>query len=234
MSAADSFTFFHTLPPPELRLRIWRDALSVPSVWAAVHKNNTDRNLTAGCLPFIMAYIGPAPYLAGLSSWEARRLLEQFYVKPIRGPSSGLATSAGSYWVDLDTTVIYLGDSLDAMTVLNSFGADELLKFKHVALLWNQFGSVARTCQRLATICPALRTIIIQRDETEAATDQPLRQPLSVETAAYYATLPGYPSPDLGYEELDAPYFQSLILEYFGDSPPKFHLLSPDSTNRSS
>lgn len=61
-------------------------------------------------------------------------MLEQFYLKPIHGPFSGLATSAGSYWVNLNTTVVYLGNSFDADSVLNSFGTDELSKFKHVAL----------------------------------------------------------------------------------------------------
>ena len=204
------------------------------SVWAAVRNYNTDGDLSASRLPFIMVYIGPAPYLAGLSSREARRLLEQSYVKPIRGLSSGLATGVGSYWVDLDITVVYLGDSSDATTVLNSFGSDELSKFEHVALPWCQFSWLARTCQCLATTSPALRTIIIQRSETEAATNQPLRQPLSLETAAYYATIPEYAGPEFGYEELDVPYLRSLLLEYFGDSPPRIHVLPPDSANPAS
>ncbi|MCJ1401158.1 hypothetical protein MMC11_004370 [Xylographa trunciseda] len=215
MSAADSFTYFHALPP-ELRLQIWGEALSVRSIWAAVRNYNADRDLSASRLPFIMVYIGLAPYLAGLSSREARRLLEQSYVKPIH------------------TAVVYLGDSSDATTVLNSFGADKLSKFKHVALPWYQYYRLARTCQLLATMCPALRTIIIQRSEMEAATNRPLRQLLSLETAAYYATISEYAGPELGYEKLDASYFRSLLLEYFGDSPPRLHLLSPDSANRSS
>ena len=36
------------------------------------------------------------------------------------------------------------------------------------------------------TMCPALRTIIIQHIETEATTNGPLRQSLSLETVAYY------------------------------------------------
>lgn len=204
------------------------------SVWAVIRSHNADRDLSAGRLSFPMAYIGPAPYLAGLSSREARRLLEQFYVKPIREPCSGLAATAGYYWVDLETTGVYLGDFSDGTVVLNSFGADELSKFKHVALPWYQCGSLARTCQRLATVCPILPTTIIQRGETEAATNRTVRQSLSLKTAAYYATIPEYIRPELGCEELDTPYFRSLLLENFGNSPPRFHLLSPDSTKRSS
>lgn len=76
MSAADSFIYFHALPT-ELRLQIWGEALAVRSVWAAVRNYSADRDLSASRLPFIMVYIGPAPYLAGLSFREARRLLEQ-------------------------------------------------------------------------------------------------------------------------------------------------------------
>ena len=222
MSAADSFVYFHALPP-ELRFQIWGEALSVCSVWAVVRSDNAARDTSARFLPFTMVFIGPAPYSAGLSSREARRLLEQSYVKPIRGPFSGLATSAGSYWVNLNTTVVYLGDcSSDAEPVLNSFGTDELSKFKHVALRWYEYGRLARTCQRLATLCPALRTIIVQRSVT-------FRQPLSLETAAYYATISENAGPELGYEELDAPYFRSALLEYFGNSRPRIHILAPDS-----
>ena len=233
MSAADNFTCFQALPL-ELRLQIWKQALSVRSVWAAIHDCNADRDFGASRTPFIVAYIGPAPYLAGLSSREARRLLEQSYFKPLRGPRNGSATRVGCYWVDLDTTVVYLGDASKATTVVNSFGVDELSKFKHVALRWYQFASLARTCQRLATLCPALRTIIVQLGEMEVATKLPLYQPLSLETAAYYAALSEYAGPALGYEELDAPHFRSLLLEYFGDSPPRLHLLSPGSAKQAS
>jgi len=228
MSTTESFIFFHALPP-ELRHRIWEMALSVRSVWAAVRSHHAESYLTASRLPLMMVYIGPAPYLAGLSSREARRLLEQFYIKPIRVSFSGLATKAGSYWVDLDTTVVYLGgDSFDVTPVLDSFGTDALSKFKHVALPWCQFRSMDLICQRLATRCPALRTIIIR----SSVVAFPKR--LSLETAGYYATIPEYAGPELGYEKPGAVHLRSLLLKYFGDSPPRIHLLAPDSTELSS
>lgn len=65
------------------------------SVWAAVGSyNNAVRDPNATRLPFYWTFIGPAPYLAGLSCSEARRLLKQSYVKPIRGPCGALATRA--------------------------------------------------------------------------------------------------------------------------------------------
>ena len=65
MLTAESFTYFHALPP-ELRLQFGGEALSVWSVWVVVRNYNADHDLTASRLPFIMVYIGPAPYLAGL------------------------------------------------------------------------------------------------------------------------------------------------------------------------
>lgn len=152
-------------------------------------------------------------YIVGLSCREA--LLEQFYVGPIRGPFSGL-TPSRSYWTQRSSS--YLGDFFDTTTVLNSFGADKPSKFKHVALPWYQFGNLARACQHLATLCPALRTLIIQCGEAGAATKRPFPQTLSLETAAYYATIPAYTGPELGCEDLDVAHFRSLLLEYFGDT----------------
>ena len=105
MSATDSFAFFCAIPP-KLRRQIWGEALSVRSVWAAIRNPAADCDPTSvNHPPFIMTYVGPAPYLAGLASKEARRLLEQTYFKPICGPN------ASAYWVNVDQTVVYLGDS---------------------------------------------------------------------------------------------------------------------------
>ncbi len=60
-------------------LQIWREALSVRSVWAAIRNRVSDCDPTGVDYPlFIMTYVVPAPYLAGLSSKEAWRLLEAF------------------------------------------------------------------------------------------------------------------------------------------------------------
>ena len=218
MSAADSFTFFGALPL-ELRLQIWREALSVRTVWATI------RNPASVDRPqFTMAYIGSAPYLAGLSSKEARRLLEQTYMKPIRRPSAGV------YWVDMDHSVVYLGEFSDAMNVMDSFHADDLCRFKHVALRWSQFDKLARACQRLARTCPALCTIIVHQAETkaQAVADGPFSRSLSLKTATDYATIPSHSNSELGYKWLDADYLRSLLLAYFGASPPRMHMLPPD------
>ncbi|CZT53420.1 uncharacterized protein RSE6_14970 [Rhynchosporium secalis] len=211
MSPANSFTLFGALPP-ELRLQIWREALSVRTVWAAI------RNRAS------MAYIGSALYLAGLSCKEARRLLEQTYIKPI------CQLSADVCWVDMNHTVVYLGDFFETMTVIDSFHADDLCRFKHVALRWSQFDRLARVCRRLAATCPALCTIVIHQTEPKA---QPgavssFSRSLSHKTAIDYAIIFSHNNSALGYEGLDTDYLRSLLLAYFGASPPRLHMLPPD------
>ena len=187
MSAADSFTFFGALPL-ELRLQIWREALSVRTVWAA-----------------------------------------------IRNPTSVDHPQFSMAWVDMDHTVVYLGDFSDAMKVMDSFHADDLCRFKHVALGWSQFDRLARACQRLARTCPALCTIIVHQAETkaQAVADGPFSRSLSLETATNYATIPSHNNSELGYKGLDTDYLRSLLLAYFGASPPRLHMLPPDLADSS-
>lgn len=227
MPVADTFTLFPALPL-ELRLQIWGEALSVRSVWAATPNIGSDHP-TANSPLFSMAYVGPAPYLAGLSSKEARRLLERTYDKPIRRPSAGV------YWVNMEKTVVYLGDSSDAIAVLDSFHDDDLSRLKHVAFGWSRFDQLARICQRLATTCPDICTVVVHQLDTNdnAAEDGFVSQPLNLEMATYYATIPIHTGPELGYEMLDTDYLRSILSEYFGTSPPRLHFLQPDLAHSS-
>ena len=140
------------------------------SVWAA-SRHNAVRSLTTSPKPLSMVYVGPAPYLAGLSCKEARLLLENVYAKPIRRPYDGFAPSSNRYWVDFDRTVVCLGHALGGKIVLDKFRADEVSMFRHVALMWYDFAGLARTCQRLAAECPTLCTIIVNRRERNPVTD---------------------------------------------------------------
>jgi hypothetical protein len=226
---------------PELRLQIWEDALCVPTVWVAIRNHDADCPLGENRSPIRMKFIGPEPYLAGLACRESRRLLEQSFGKTICGPT-GSATALGAYWVRLDRTVVYLGDATDAMAALASLGVDEVSRFKHVALSnsehvaisWTRFTKLSRVCQRLAASCPALHTIIIQRDEREAGKNEALRGPLSQDMADLYAAVSEQTGPEIGYEEPCIPHLRALLLEYFGDRPPNLHLLPPKSAMPSS
>lgn len=107
--------------------------------------------------------------------------------------------------------------------------------YRNVALAWSQFDKLARISQRLATTCPALCTIIVHQAETnaKALVNSPFSRDLSVETATYYANIPSHIGSELGYEKLDTHYLRSLLLEYFGASPPRLHMLPPDLADSS-
>ncbi|KAI0890253.1 uncharacterized protein GGS22DRAFT_194395 [Annulohypoxylon maeteangense] len=224
MSASDRFMKFSALPP-ELRLQVWAEALSVRTVCAVT------RNPAGDHAPIIMAYVGPAPYLAGLSCKEARRVLKQTHVMFSRGPNAGV------HWVNMDQTVIYLGNRTAAVSVLDGFRSDDLSRFKHVALLWDTFDELARLCMRLAKECPSLCTIIIHEvvgaTETGVRIRMPRSQPLTLEAALYYASILAHTGSELGHKRLDTNYFRSLLLEYFDASRPRIHLLPSNPADAS-
>ncbi|KAH6627375.1 hypothetical protein F5144DRAFT_271469 [Chaetomium tenue] len=233
-SASASASAFHYFPalPPELRFLIWEAALSAPSVWAAVRVPRPASNRKKSV--FNMAFVGTAPPTVALSCKEAWRLLKQSYPERIHGPGGSTAKTR-PYWVNLHHTVVYLGSPVDAVAILASFDADALSKFQHVALVWNtniaHFGAVARACQRLATTCPALCTIIVEFYRRVSARDsvKPLEKPLTPESAAYYAGIPAYTGPQLDGQLRHPRYFRDQLLRLFGASPPRLHFLAPDA-----
>jgi hypothetical protein len=153
--------------------------------------------------------------------------------------SKSAAGSTGKtrpYWVNLNLTVVYLGNPVNTVEILANFNTRALSKFKHLALFWHnsQYSLLARACQHLATTCPALCTIIIQccnRYERipEGESAEPIQQPTTLERVAHYAEILTYMGRQLDWQTLDTPYLRSQLLQYFGTSPPKLHLLAPDS-----
>ncbi len=205
----------------ELQLHIWEEALALWTVWTG--RTNRTALASDGQSPAVtMTFVGPEPYLAGLSCRYSRRVLELTYVKPIH-----LATNASAYWVNLETTIIHLGEPSDAGAVLDAFSSNDLAKFRHIDMPWHpgRFGDIARTCRTLATKRIPLRTIIIQRCDLDPASNQNCCQDLGQERAASYMALPDYSGPLLVDDTIDTSHFRSLLLEYFGNAPPRLHLL---------
>lgn len=237
MSATETFSLFGALPA-ELRLQIWREALSARCVWAAVF--DTERDVGAAGeakrtrLQFskrtrlqvsAMAHVGAAPYMAGLACRESRDLLEKLYIKPWR--MRELATG-GAYWVDLERTVVWLGhvESFAMLDALRALSNDVQSRIKCVAVLSTDVDApTMHDFVPLRFFCRALHTIIIQRREDAAARFSPL----SPELAAYYATLPDHasaetpPAPSNEGHDSTGPYF----LPY-----PTLHLVSSDFADR--
>lgn len=223
MSTCRSFTRFQALPP-ELRQMIWIEALTSTSVWVVAGRDATDCAAIDKRRPDTMTCCGPPPYLVGLSCTEARQILERIYKRPIHGPGSS-STSAAVFWVNLDRTVIFLSSAVGASSTLRSFGAYELSRLTHVALPWYQFSMLAMVFQYLAANCPALRTVIIQLVVDKDGVIDMTPRPLNPQAANYYAKLLDYQGHELGCDEMDTPYFRGLLYAYFGDTPPRIHVL---------
>ena len=243
MAATESFTPFTKLPA-ELRIQIWTEALTVPSVWAVVLKKPKNVH-DGGPLPhrrsIRMTCVGPSPHLAGLACKEAREVMERTYKNPLRGPIME-ATVAGVYWIYLEKAVIALVDSQDSLAILDRFGA-EISRFRHVALVWENWRTHPMTCVRLAASCPALRTLVVQRAEAETTRTwvstllrpstlcekvRPVVLELDAATAARYVALAHrHEGPEVGAVDADPLTYRKSILQYFGQSLPKLHILSP-------
>jgi hypothetical protein len=191
--ATNNFTCFPNLPA-ELRLLIWEEALSVRTVLAASRALIKDGSPdSTQPRPLEVTFVGPAPYLVGLSCREARRVMEKSYVQlaSLRGGPSA------DHWVDLGKTVIFLGSCEHLLDVLSGFRADEVAQFKHLALNWHwasRIRGVERACREgLPGLCPALETLIVNR-VNQATLSDPLApwRSWGSEIAPFYAGLPAY------------------------------------------
>ncbi|KAK4144213.1 uncharacterized protein C8A04DRAFT_28115 [Dichotomopilus funicola] len=149
-----------------------------------------------------------------------------------------------AHWVNLSHTVVSFWNPLLIDYVLANLDADTISRFKHAAITWHihQIGPLAEACQRLATVCPDLNTIIIQWWGLKALPDGPNRKdavenrpppyPLNPETAAHFAEISVYTGHELDCPEIDMPYLRSQLLQYFGAYPPKLHLVTTKLSRR--
>lgn len=242
ISHPSSFIRFPDLPL-ELRLMVWDHALSGWTVLAsaghdsAASSRDTEpthaQQTTTSMIP-----VGPAPYLAGFACVESWRLMKQSYTKLTFRPRRECTLSSVTvYWVNMDRTVLCLDASPPPVDVLRMVDQEALMTLQNIVLRWNMgsIGSITRACQLLATLSPALQTIVIQTaEDTSERTilDEPwLGQSMTVATAAYYSTIPGYEGPELAFDRFDCAYLRAHLLEasMFSLTPPKVHILPPIS-----
>jgi len=222
---ATSFPKFGALPPM-LQDQIWDEALAVPTVFSVISAHPTSDGVNTYQPPLSVAFVGPKPYLVGLSCQVARSRLDRTYGGPVHLRNDRAGTS-GVYWVKFDSAVIYIGCSARTAAVLGSFSEYDVSRFKHVAIAWSGFQDLARACQRFATSCPALRTIIIQMRKSYYGADD--GSTLDPETAAHYAAIATDNCPELECGALDDLPFRGLLPKYFGDSPPRLVVVDPES-----
>lgn len=205
----DNFPQFHELPP-ELRFKIWNQALSAPCVWAA--KRDTAARMMVAC-------VGPPAYLAGYASYESRQIMRKLYGDPL----VGVRPMVGSVcWVYLENSLVYLRDHGDVTKLLETVPAKELKRFRHIALGYNSYTTINLMCQRLASSCPELRTIIVFWDPVANLPSHDL----TPTAAANLTSLMHYTGPYRESDSLDTAYFRSLLLPLFGDCQLRLHVVT--------
>lgn len=233
MSYPSSFIRFPDLPL-ELRLMIWKYALSGWTILASGYHCAASQDAKATHAQTTIIPIGPAPYLTGLACVESLRLLKQSYVR-LTFRHRCECNVSGVYWVNMDRAVLCLDMSPPPVDVLRTFDAEALLTLKHVVLRWNMrwIGPVARAHQLLATFSPALQTIVIQTaedtGERTVLDESWFSQSMSVATAAYYSTIPDYEGPELAFDGIDCGHLRAHLLESSIYKAPKVHILPPMS-----
>lgn len=198
-----SFRRFGSLPP-ELRIQIWEDALSVPTIWAPVFDDDPYSDLWPYPHPKSMKFIGPAPYLVGLACRESRWLLERLFMK-VSLESPGPSAPLGAYWVRLDRTVIHFGEAIEALAALHCFDRNLVSGIQHITLQYTttsrqRYYALKSVCLRLAASCPDLRTIIIHLDSTDSDMRDGRHKSFTVRRhmASLYTALSLQTRPDIG------------------------------------
>ena len=172
-SHLDSFTCFGSLPV-ELQLKVWREALSTWCVLKAQPhvRENCESVTQHQCIvettlavtrrsrpPTSWPTGSPNLHLIAMSRKTARHLLEQ-----ICTPVCLSSSRPTVFWLNLDTTILYIGDQ--SMIATNKFSASrDLWSIKHVAFPWHlrRYTTVAISCSVMAKNSEDLRTVIIQQ-----------------------------------------------------------------------
>lgn len=130
----------------------------------------SDDNNLSKLIP-LMVHVGTTPFLVGLACKESRQLLEMIYPNPIQ-LSRGPGVSDAVYWVDWESTVVYLRATpctilldrfprtTDAFDYYLEAYPKELTKSRHVVV--EKSLHVLSVGYLLLRHCHGLRTLIIQ------------------------------------------------------------------------
>ncbi|KAK4147162.1 uncharacterized protein C8A04DRAFT_24958 [Dichotomopilus funicola] len=199
--ATEAFPRFRELPP-ELRIMIWEQAITSPTVWSI--------------------QLDPLP-LDGPPNPNPPCLGSKF-IGPI---GHGANTDRLLAWICPATTVVFLGACSPAIDRLRNFHAEDAAKFLHVALDWyfpafNDLTSLFDVCAELAPTCKALETLIVGRVDASSATTQ---EPLPPSMAALYARLSQDPGPITDIEKIQDDDYREALLRLFPVPSPKLHVV---------
>lgn len=162
MSSDRSFTCFGALPK-ELRLLIWDQAFVAEWTLLAVRNTTANEHHTRIYVPFNMAFLGPAPYIIGLSCKEAWQHMRKSHAKLVLKQSDPNPPVPSVYWIAPERTVLYVDCLIDRKTsdeVLENFDEEGLGRIEHIGLLLHP--ELFYTFEFLARRCPMLRTVIVK------------------------------------------------------------------------
>jgi hypothetical protein len=226
MSKTNRFTPFPRLPT-ELRLQIWEEALSTPTVWIL----HFDPEIHARKVVAWTTPSGPHPYAAGQACSEARRVMEQTYVKV---PAVLVSGSDVDHWVNPALTVLHVagyghGYVRGANQALYMTQTPPSL-FQHISLPWalNDTYYLLDACQSIGTLAlHNIRSIMVRCPEEFVDPDE---GGISDTMRDCCRAIVRYDGP-----ELDTPYVPSGLplremmlqrLQCYG-LHPRVHLVNP-------
>ncbi|KAK8867358.1 hypothetical protein PGQ11_005936 [Apiospora arundinis] len=237
------FSLFRDLPA-ELRLLIWKEALAIDCVWAAVlaereteHLDGTRRIVREA--RFRMHFVGPSPHWVGQACHEARETMKLVFGPPFRGPRGpklivGDKTRSDKedryYWINPAATVLVLHSPRHSTRLLRGFARDELARIEHLAVFWAHWATIAAFNMRLRQECPGLRTLIIEKGRLryQKCADHIRYPPLDAETASIYMRLSHPDAPVDDDQDLRSQEFRERTFVWKEDMPvkPRVHLLT--------
>ncbi|KAK8009913.1 hypothetical protein PG990_008878 [Apiospora arundinis] len=222
------FSLFRDLPA-ELRLLIWKEALAIDCVWAAVlaereteHLDGTRRIVREA--RFRMHFVSPSPHWVGQACHEARETMKLVFGPPFRGPR-------GPKLIVGDETRSAQEDPPDTPPgFYGGFARDELARIEHLAVFWAHWATIAAFNMRLRQECPGLRTLIIEKGRLryQKCADHIRYPPLDAETASIYMRLSHPDTPVDDDQDLRSQEFRERTFVWKEDMPvkPRVHLLT--------
>ncbi len=235
--ATTTFTCFAHLPA-ELRLMIWEEALSARialSVTLAPALAPELALATDEDPGLFLDWVGPAPYLVGLSCNEARRVMEKSFVQlpenavgAAAAAFSPLATRPEPQWLDPDKTIVHIGEWPRTGIVLARLGVDAAAKLNHVTMVFHplHLTDFYPACRELKQHCPGLKTLVVEWTTARGTDQQPRFHPR-------YPLIPVRTGRELGSGLVDYDLLRMILstsTQFL--ERPAFHMLSGSGWRR--
>ncbi|TLD10435.1 hypothetical protein PgNI_06228 [Pyricularia grisea] len=219
-----SFPSFGLLPV-ELQLQIWKEALApVTVLYLEVRRLPDGKHNYAAKLPKLAVTVyGAKPHNVGQSCKTARTLMKQTFGSPLR-----LKGSASARWVNLDRTVIHIGDPVDAATILDALEPGDLPRIRHVVLPWrsDNVAHMITACRMVSTRCKHLSSMTFNPYFNLPVPARKCRcHAMDEQITSFYAAIPDYSDLPWWDYSMDLMQTRSRLLPYFDNPRPRMHMV---------